>query len=200
MMFCLVTDRHRLAPGASLDVGCHRLAEQAEWAASVALDLIQVRERDLEAAALARLVDTLVRVTRGSRTRIVVNDRLDVALACGADGVHLRHDSIEVEAARRLSPPGFLVGLSIHAADEARLAGPVDYLIAGTVFPTAAKSGAPLLGLAGLADVVRAATAPVLAIGGVGADKLNEIAAAGASGVAGISLFIEWFHDRQRPA
>ena len=73
---------------------------------------------------------------------MIVNDRLDVALACGADGVHLRADSFTVTAARRLVPSSFLVGRSVHSASEAPAADGADYIVAGTVFPTASKGGA----------------------------------------------------------
>jgi thiamine-phosphate pyrophosphorylase len=176
-----VTDRAREDPTA-----------QARRAVEAGVDVIQIRERDLEAGALARLVRAIVRVARaGGGTRVVVNDRLDVALACGADGVHLRGASMPAGRVRAAAPPGFLVGRSVHTADEARDAGPVDYLIAGTVFRTASKPGrAPLLGVDGLAAIVRAArSVPVLAIGGVTVDSVAAIASAGAAGVAGIGLF-----------
>jgi thiamine-phosphate pyrophosphorylase len=92
---CLVTDRRRLG-------AARTLLELVERAVDAGVDLIQIRERDMEAAALASLVTRAVALARGSATRIVVNDRLDVALACGAGGVHLRGDSIPVAAARRL--------------------------------------------------------------------------------------------------
>ena len=91
---------------------------------------------------------------------------------------------------RRITPPSFLVGRSIHSVAEATDAGPVDYLIAGTVFPTSSKPGGhPLIGMDGLRAIVAAASAPVLAIGGVTADRLDELVAAGAAGAAGIGLF-----------
>jgi thiamine-phosphate pyrophosphorylase len=196
---CLVTDRRRLSPGAPFDAARNRLVEQAAWAVKSSIDLLQVRERDLPAIDLASLTDAILGSSRGSGTRIVVNDRLDVAIACGADGVHLRGDSMSAEAARRIAPSGFLIGRSVHDVAGARAAGPVDYLIAGTVFPTAGKAGdAPLLGLDGLADVVQAAGVPVLAIGGIDADKLDEVAATGAAGVAGIGFFIDWFEGYER--
>jgi thiamine-phosphate pyrophosphorylase len=195
VMLCLVTDRRRLAPpDAAFDAAAHRLVEQARWATGVGVDLVQVRERDLEASQLARLVAGCVRATRGSGTRIVVNDRLDVALACGADGVHLRHDSFGAEAVRQIAPAGFLVGRSVHSVADAAGAGAVDYLIAGPVFRTPSKAGATeWLGLDGLADIVQAAAAPVLAIGGMTRERLDEVAATGAAGVAGIGLFLDWF-------
>jgi thiamine-phosphate diphosphorylase len=116
---------------------------------------------------------------------------LDVAIACGADGVHLRFDSITPANARRLAPAGFLIGRSVHALDQAVQTTGADYLIAGTVFPSASKPGAPtLLGLAGLKAIADAVNVPVLAIGGVTADRIDEIAVSGASGLAAIGLFI----------
>ena len=132
---------------------------------------------------------------------MVVNDRVDVALACGADGVHLRHDSVRADAVRTIAPAGFLVGRSVHSLAEAEGAGPVDYLIAGTVFPTPSKPAAsPILGLDGLADVVQAVAVPVLAIGGITRERLDEVAAIGAAGAAGIGLFIEWFDRLETPS
>jgi thiamine-phosphate pyrophosphorylase len=162
------------------------------FAVDAGVDLIQVRERDLEAAALAGCVTDLLTVTRGTATRIVVNDRLDVALACGADGVHLRADSVAIAAARRLAPLGFLVGRSVHTASEAADASDADYLIAGTVFPSPSKGlGHRLLGVDGLRAVVLASAVPVLAIGGISLDHLDSVAATGAAGVAAIGLFMQ---------
>jgi thiamine-phosphate pyrophosphorylase len=201
-VFCLVTDRRRLCPEAvAFEASRRRLIDQAKWAVTSNVDLIQVRERDLETADLARLVSDLVRVSRGSGTRVVVNDRLDVALACGADGVHLRHDSIRAETVRTIAPAGFLVGRSVNGLAEAEGAGPVDYLIAGPVFPTPSKPAATrMLGLDGLAEVVQAVAVPVLAIGGITRERLDEVAATGAAGAAGIGLFIEWFDRRETPS
>lgn len=198
MTRCLVTDRKRLCPGqTSFAIERRSLLEHVRRAVDAGVELIHVRERDLEAASLAALVADIVAIARGTSTRVVVNDRLDVAIASGAHGVHLRGDSIPIEAARRLGPPPFLVGRSVHSAAEAKAGAGADYLIAGTVFPSTSKGeGAPVLGLAGLKAIVAAATVPVLAIGGVTADRVADVAAAGAAGVAGIRLFI----DRLKPA
>jgi thiamine-phosphate pyrophosphorylase len=191
-MICLVTDRRRLA-AADAAPGARRacLVAQARHAVDAVVDLIQVRERDLEAADLAALVADLLAVTRSTPTRLVVNDRIDVALACGADGVHLRGDSIPIAAARRLAPAGFLIGRSVHGVDEAIGAGGADYLIAGPVFPSASKPAqAPLLGIEGLRSIVKAVDLPVLAIGGITGERIGEVAAAGAAGFAAIGLFM----------
>lgn len=191
-MICLVTDRRRLvAAGAAPGAARACLVAQIRHASDAGIDLIQVRERDLESGALAALVAELLAVTRGTATRLVVNDRIDVALACGADGVHLRGDSIPVAAARRLAPREFLIGRSVHDVDEAIGAGGADYLIAGTVFPSASKAAAaPLLGIEGLRAIVLAVGRPVLAIGGIAGGRIAEVAAAGAAGFAAIGLFM----------
>jgi len=197
---CLVTDRRRLAgAGASFDHARRLLLAQLETAVGSGVDLIQVRERDLEAGDLAALVEAVVTLARGTMSHVVVNDRLDVALACGADGVHLRGDSIRTADARRVAPPGFVIGRSVHTVDEASAAEGADYVIAGTVYRSPSKApSTALLGIDGLRAIVRAARAPVLAIGGVTAERFDEIAAAGAAGVAGIGLFLPF--DSSKPA
>jgi thiamine-phosphate pyrophosphorylase len=192
MTICLVSDRHALMRAGAQDADARRcLLAQARFAIESGVDLIQVRERDLEAAGLLALVSELLAIARGTTTRIVVNDRLDVALAAGADGVHLRADSMPVAAARRLAPAAFLVGCSVHSAAEAVAAAGADYLVAGTVFPSPSKPAVQrLLGVDGLRAIVSAASAPVLAIGGITAARLDAVAAAGAAGVAAIGLFM----------
>jgi thiamine-phosphate pyrophosphorylase len=190
-MLCLVTDRRRLAGASTLDQARRCLQRQARFAVDAGVDLLQVRERDLDGAVLASIVRDLLATTRGTRTRLVVNDRLDVALACGADGVHLRGDSIATDAARQIAPAGFLVGRSVHRVQEALTAGAADYLIAGTVFPSASKGAShTLIGVGGLRTIASSTRIPVLAIGGLAAANLAEAAEAGAAGCAAVDLFI----------
>src|SRR5439155_13602530 len=109
-----------------------------------------------------------------------------------ADGVHLRSDSMAATDVRRIAPPRFLVGRSVHAAGEGRAAPGLDYLIAGTVFETLSKPhDHPLIGVDGLRAIVSAAAVPVLAIGGVSADRFEAIARTGAAGVAAVGLFAD---------
>ncbi len=195
-ILCLVT------PGAAQPFAARAPEERAaaiaaltQDAVAAGVDLVQVREPDLPARLLVRIIDAAVAASRATPTRILVNDRVDVALACGADGAHLGTRSLPAARVRRIVPPGFLLGRSIHSADEARAAaaeGGVDYLIAGTVFRSASKPDAsPLLGTEGLAAVVRASALPVLAIGGIDPDTIGPVAAAGARGFAAIRFFAD---------
>jgi thiamine-phosphate pyrophosphorylase len=190
-MLYLVTDRQRLAGRGSFEDARRCLLQQAERAVDAGIDCIIVRERDLEARDLVQLTIDLVKRTRGTRTRVVVNDRVDVALASGADGVHLRGDSIAPEVVRRMTPDNFLLGRSVHGAEEAAAVTSVDYLIAGTVWASASKpEHHRLLGLDGFSEVVKASRVPVLAIGGVTIDRVQDVAIAGGAGVAAIGLFM----------
>jgi thiamine-phosphate pyrophosphorylase len=187
----LVTDRRRLAGDVPLETARRCLLRQIEAAVEARIDCVIVRERDLEARDLTDLTLSIVAMTRDTSTRVVVNDRVDVALASGADGVHLRGDSMAPDIVRRMTPKEFLIGRSVHSAREAASVGGVDYLIAGTVWTSASKhEGHQVLGLAGFSGVVRAARVPVLAIGGVTIDRIGEIAKAGGAGIAAIGLFI----------
>lgn len=199
-VLCLVTDRQRLA--ASVFSGSDEiesLIRQIGAAVEAGIELIQIRERDLPARSLVAVVSRAVEVARGTASRIIVNDRLDVALGCGAAGVHLRGDSMPAPAARSVAPAGFVVGRSVHTADEAAAAGDeggLDYLIAGSVYPTASKPGRPVLGVAGLDRIVRGVSLPVLGIGGIGVENVEEVGRTGAAGVAAIGLFAP---SRQTP-
>jgi thiamine-phosphate pyrophosphorylase len=189
VIVCLVTDRRR-----------RPVLEHCRDAILAGVDLIELREPGLDGRALASLASAIMQLTRGSPTRLVVNDRLDVALACAADGVHLRGDSIPASSARAIAPAGFLVGRSVRGAvDVSDVDGNVDYFIAGTVFPTTSKSGMrEHLGVEGLAAIARATHAPVLGIGGITLDRLEALSHVGAAGVAAIGLFDAPRHELER--
>jgi thiamine-phosphate diphosphorylase len=180
------------------------LVQQASFAIDAGIDYIQIRDRELPASRLVQLVSAVIDMARGSATRVLVNDRLDVALACGAAGVHLRSDSIGTRPARAVVPAGFVIGRSVHDVRDLEAAEGADYLIAGTVWPSLSKiSGTSgtrtgrLLGVAGLSAIVSAAAVPVIAIGGVNLDNLASVRAAGAAGIAAIGLFLGEDADRQ---
>jgi|WetSurMetagenome_2_1015567.scaffolds.fasta_scaffold403525_1 thiamine-phosphate diphosphorylase len=190
-VLCLVTDRIALAAAAAAPIDpLEALRRQVAAAVDAGIDLVHLRERDLEAGRLRDLTGDLEHLARGTATRIVVNDRVDVAIAAGADGVHLRGDSLDASEVRGLAPPVFLVGRSIRSAEAAREAAGADYLVLGTVFDTASKPGlTALAGPEGLRAAARAASVPVLAIGGVTAARIAAVARSGAAGVAAIRLF-----------
>ncbi|MBE3072062.1 MAG: thiamine phosphate synthase [Acidobacteria bacterium] len=195
-MLCLVTDRHRLAARRGrLGDPLVSLLEQVYAAGRAGVDLVHLRERDLPGRPLLELASACVRATEGTTTRVVVNDRADVAIAAGAAGVHLRGDSIDARRVRDLAPAGFLIGRSVRSADEARIEagrGAVDYLVLGTMFPTESKvAGCALAGPDELARLTRRVTVPVIGIGGVTAATMPALAAAGAAGFAAIGWFID---------
>lgn len=193
MMICLVTDRRRLgaAIGARPSDWIDALHEQVVAAARAGVDYIQVREPDLEAGPLTALVRSLVASAGNSGAKVMVNDRLDVALAAKAAGVHLKEASFLPEEVRRLVPPGFQIGCSVHGPASAAARRSADFLIAGTILPTASKSGADYLGWEGLAAVVEAASGqPVLGIGGMDVHSMPKLSATCAAGLAAIGAFV----------
>jgi len=189
-MICLVTDRRRLSTGLdAMDL----LVELVGAAARAGIDLVQVRERDLEGRALAALVSRCLAAVARSDTKVLVNDRVDIAAATGAHGVHLRGDSVSVTAARLLLGEDAMVGRSIHTVGEAAAAANgADYLIFGALYQTVSKdAGHPTATLDDLRSAHRAAAGvPILAIGGITAARAAEVVRAGAAGIAGIGIFV----------
>jgi thiamine-phosphate pyrophosphorylase len=186
-VLCFVTDRRRF--GASWE---DALVRRVRSAAVDDVHLIQVRERDLDGGPLTRLVTACVDAVRGTRARLLVNDRFDVALAAGAHGVHLRADSFPASRIRGYAPRGFLIGRSVHSVSDAVVAtegDALDYLIFGTVFASGSKPDRPAAGLGELSAVAGATRLPVLAIGGMTSATIADVLRAGAAGVAGISMF-----------
>jgi thiamine-phosphate pyrophosphorylase len=161
-------------------------------AALAGVDLIQVREPGLDDRTLAALTREAVDAAQQAHCRVVVNDRLDIALAANAAGVHLRSASMSAKRVRGLVAESFLVGRSVHNRPEALAAAEsgCDYLIFGTVFPSRSKPpGHPVAGLDQLHEIAMAVQIPVLAIGGISTENAATAIAAGAAGVAGIELF-----------
>ena len=186
----LVTCRGQL-PGTDSD-RVSAVLELVAAAVAGGVDLIQVREPDLPDSVLLDLVVRCVDLARRSETAILVNDRLDIALAAGAAGVHLRQHSLPAPAVRPHVPDRFLLGRSVHDAGQAiRLAeqGGLNYLQFGTVFPSRSKPGVSASGVAPVAAVAGAVCIPVLAIGGITADNALEVFRVGAAGIAAIGLF-----------
>jgi thiamine-phosphate pyrophosphorylase len=173
---CYITDRRAVSDFAA--------AVRRNVAAGV--DYIQIREKDLEGRALAELTRGILTLTQGSATRVLVNDRLDVALACGAQGVHLRGSSLAPTLWRRITPPGFVIGVSCHSLDDLLRADGADFALFGPVFDSAKGKG---IGLEALAQACHSTRLPVLALGGVRFEMEAACLRAGAAGIAGIRLF-----------
>ena len=153
---------------------------------------MQVREKHLSARELCRLVEAAMVLPRKGSARLLVNERVDVALACGADGVHLPADSLPPAAVRALLPSGMLLGVSCHSAAEVQAAAGAgaSFAVLGPVFATPGKG--PPIGIEALREArgrVAARGFPVLALGGVTLENSAACLAAGAAGLAAIRLF-----------
>jgi thiamine-phosphate pyrophosphorylase len=208
-ILCYVTDRRGLeracvpSPGDSISKNIRTDSAQAVLgtigkAATAGINWIQVREKDLRTRALVELVRLAITATRGTGARILVNDRLDVALAAGAAGIHLGETSLPVETVaewrRSVGRVELRIGASCHSLDAARAAdhAGADYIFFGPVFATPSKAvfGAPQ-GIERLRDVCKSVSIPVLAIGGVTLENAHSCFTVGAAGVAAIRLFQE---------
>jgi thiamine-phosphate diphosphorylase len=166
------------------------LERHLDAACEASVDIVQIRECDVDAAALCALVRRVVgRATPA--TRVMVNDRADVAAVAGAAGVHLRADGPPVARVRALRPVPWIVGRSVHTPAEAALAADTDYLLCGTVFASESKpAGSPVGGIEALRETCAIAVPPVLAIGGITPARVAACRAAGAAGVAAIGVFL----------
>lgn len=167
-------------------------------AAQAGCQLIQIREKDMSAKALTAFTRAAIERARPFGARVLVNDRLDVAMAAGADGIHLRVSSIaarEVRAAvAQKGLDDFLIGVSTHSIAEARLAeeGGADFIVCGPVYDTPSKSAfGPPLSLDVFAEICAAVKIPTMALGGVNLSNYREPLRRGAAGIASIGLFTD---------
>jgi len=154
---------------------------------------IQLRERDLPTGELLALAQEIQTVTASHAIPLIINDRIDLALALDLAGVHLRSDSLPVPIARRLLGSHRLIGISTHSVEEVRRANRdrADYIVLGPIFDTPSKrSFGPALGLDLLTDACRQSTVPIFAIGGITRERVCEVRQAGAHGVAVIGALL----------
>jgi thiamine-phosphate pyrophosphorylase len=158
--------------------------------------VLQLRMKRASGARMLACAEALRSLCAARGAVFVVNDRMDIALACGADGVHLGQEDLPLQAARRIAPPGFLIGVSTHTEEQvdAALAGGADYLGFGPCFPTTTKDNPdPVVGLLRLAEAVGRAherRVPLVAIGGITLARLPDVVAAGADAAAVISAVL----------
>ena len=185
LRLCLVTDRSQVPERDLVDVVRDCLA--------AGLPAVQVREKDLGAADLAILCRRLREPTREHGALLIVNDRADVALAVGADGVQRTHTSLPVADLRAMVDKRLRIGASVHSLDDARAAEAegADWIVFGPVYDTPSKRafGAPQ-GLAALARVAESVRVPVIAIGGITPERVGDVRRAGATGVAVITALL----------
>ena len=170
-------------------VGRQTLPEQVEAALKGGATCVQLREKELDGAAFLEEARILAALCRRYGVPLIINDNVEVALASGADGVHVGQDDLTVEQVRRLAGDRLIVGVSAHTVEQALAAqaGGADYLGVGAVFATATKSDAHVLPRETLAEICRAVDIPVVAIGGIGEDNLLQLAGTGVDGAALVS-------------
>jgi thiamine-phosphate pyrophosphorylase len=164
----------------------------AAAAVEAGVDLIQIREKQLSGKFLFDLTQNVAAITRASRTKLLVNDRLDIALAAGADGVHLASNSVRAAIVGAHVPDDFLIGVSCHSAEElaAAATGGADFAMYGPVFASPRKGDG--VGLKPLADVcISAGEFPMIAMGGIDARNYADVLQAGATGFAAIRALNE---------
>lgn len=185
LTFYLVTDP---------DLSLGRTEEEVvRRAVAAGVTMVQYRDKDTATRRMIEKTRVLAAVCGPAGVPLVVNDRLDVALAGGADGVHLGQEDMDPEDARKICPNDFIVGVSVTTVDEVKRAvdGGADYLGANGVFPTGTKTdlGDPLL-LEGVREIVKASHRPVVGIGGIHSGNAGDVLKAGASGVAVVSFIV----------
>jgi len=173
--------------------GGRDLAALVDAAVSGGVTVVQLRAKSLGGRAFVGLALEISRRLAGTGVSLLINDRVDIALTCGAAGVHLGQDDMPVPAARRILGPNAAIGVSVNTPEEAALAESegADYVGAGPAFATATKeTPLAILGPAGIARIKRAVRIPVVAIGGISAGNAASLTAAGADGIAVVSAIL----------
>ncbi|HOP56209.1 MAG TPA: thiamine phosphate synthase [bacterium] len=165
------------------------LAEEALKGGATA---IQLRDKEKGGRELYRIGVKIRELTRRYKALFIVNDRLDIAMAVGADGVHLGTEDLPVSVARRIAGKNFIIGASVSSPEEALLAEKegADYISAQSIFRTSSKENVKIIGLEGLRSIVNVSSLPVIAIGGINKDNVKDVIRNGAKGIAVISAAV----------
>ena len=181
----LVTDEHCLPPG-------RNLFDAVEEALQAGVTLVQYREKNGPGKGMLEKARQLIALCHRYSVPLLVNDRLDIALLSGADGVHLGQDDIPVAEARRLAGEDFLIGATAHNVEEALAAekAGADYLGCGAVFATHTKKDTVPLGLDGLQAIRQAVRIPIAGIAGITLDNYRLVLGTGANGIAVVSAIL----------
>lgn len=180
----LVTDRRILRAGT--------LPGAVEQAISGGCTMVQLREKEASAREFYHQAKAVREITRQSHTPLIINDRADIALAVGADGVHIGQSDLPARAARRILGPNLLLGVSVTCVDEAlrAVADGADYLGVGSIFATGTKADAVHVPLETLWDIRRAVRVPVVVIGGIGKENAALFRPMGIDGLSVVSAVL----------
>ncbi|NPV26002.1 MAG: thiamine phosphate synthase [Firmicutes bacterium] len=181
----VITDQQLSSPRSNREVITQALAGGAT--------AVQLREKALPERQLWQQAVELREITARAGAAFIINDRVDLALAVDADGVHLGQDDLPAEVARKLLGPGKILGISVTSVAEALAAqaAGADYLGVGPIYPTTTKSDArDIVGLAGLKEIRQVVSLPLIAIGGINLTNIREVISAGADGIAVVSAIV----------
>ena len=180
MIRCLITD------GTFSSNEARWMAHLAHWIAN-GIELVQIRERDLPVRDLAELTRKVLQIPNPHGSKILVNDRADVAIACKAHGVHLRDGSA---SPGKFAQPDFLVTVSCHQIEDAPTTAGANFVLLAPIFKPLSKiDHRPVLGTEAIAEFTRSSATPVLALGGIDHENAGACMNAGAAGIAGITCF-----------
>ncbi|MBC7321381.1 thiamine phosphate synthase [bacterium] len=164
----------------------------AEEALRGGATVIQLRDKEKSGRELYKIGVKLREITKKYKALFIVNDRLDIALAVGADGVHLGMNDLPISVARRIAGSNFIIGASVSSPEEAVLAEKegADYISAQSIFETSSKEDVKIIGIEGLKTIVKVSSLPVIAIGGINRDNVRDVMKTGVKGIAVISAIV----------
>ncbi|WP_304584143.1 thiamine phosphate synthase [Acutalibacter muris] len=170
-------------------VGKQTLYEQVEAALKGGVTCVQLREKELDEAAFLQEAKDICALCRRYNVPFIINDNVEIAIACGADGIHVGQEDMAAGEVRRRVGDGMILGVSVHTVEEARQAvqDGADYLGLGAVFPTSTKTDVEQMSSETLQTICNAVDVPIVAIGGINRDNLLKLAGSGVDGVALVS-------------